>query len=376
MSAAIEVRPVAGRADLERFLRLPWRIYDGDPHWVPPLLADVRNALNPRKHPFHQHAVVATFLAWRGREVVGRIAATVNRAHNEFHQDTTGFFGLFEALDDQAAADALLATAEAWLRARGMTRVEGPMNLSTNEEVCSPGVLIDGFHRPPVIMMAHSPPYYAALLERAGYARTKDLHAYWIESPEPPARLRRAYDRLLRDGQVSVRSLDMRNFEREVATIQAVYNSAWERNWGFVPMSDAEVVHMAAQLKPVVNPGICAIASVAGEAVGFALALPDYNMALRHVNGRLFPLGIFKLLWHRRRIDTARTITLGVTSAHRHRGIEALLITHINLAAGRSGLWRSECSWILEDNVDMRRVLERNGAVADKTYRIYDKPLL
>jgi GNAT superfamily N-acetyltransferase len=375
MVGVTEVRPVAGRAEREQFLRLPWRIYAGDPHWVPPLLSDVRAALDPAKHPFHQHAEVATFLAWRDGTAIGRVAAVVNRAHNEFHEDGTGFFGLFEAPDDQDVADALLAAAEDWLRQRGMTGVQGPMNLSTNEEVCSPGVLVDGFHRPPVIMMAHTPPYYARLLEHAGYTAAKDLLAYWIESPEPPARLRRGYERLLRAGDVTVRSLDMRRFRQEVATIQDVYNSAWERNWGFVPMTPAEVDHMAAQLRPIFNPGICAIAEVAGEAVGFALALPDYNMALRHVNGRLFPFGIFKLLWHRRRIDTARTITLGVKPGHRHRGLNALLITHINLEANDSGVWRSECSWILEDNWEMRRILERNGAVPDKTYRIFEKPL-
>jgi GNAT superfamily N-acetyltransferase len=375
MSPAVEVRPVSGRAELERFLRLPWRIYAGDPHWVPPLLSDVRAALDPKKHPFHEHADVATFLAWRGNEAVGRIAAVVNRVHNEFHEESTGFFGLFESIDDQGVADALLMTAEKWLRERGMTSVQGPMNLSTNEEVSSPGVLVDGFHRPPVIMMSHNPPYYAALVERAGYAGAKDLLSYWIDVPEPPARLRRGYERLLAAGDVTVRSLDMRRFDDEVATIQRIYNSAWERNWGFVPMTPAEIGHMAKQLKPVANPDICAIAEVNGEAVGFALALPDYNMALRHVNGRLFPLGIFKLLWHRRRIDTARTLTLGVTPGYRGRGLNALLITHINLAANRSGIWRGECSWILEDNWEMRRILEKSGAVADKTYRVYQKHL-
>jgi GNAT superfamily N-acetyltransferase len=375
MSAAIEVRPVSGRAELERFLRLPWRIYEGDPHWVPPLLSDVRAALDPARHPFHRHAEVQTFVAWRGRDAVGRIAAVVNRVHNEFHGETTGFFGLFESLDDQGVADTLLMTAEKWLRERGMTSVQGPMNLSTNEEISSPGVLIDGFHRPPVIMMSHAPPYYGTLLERAGYAGVKDLLSYWIDVPEPPARLRNAYDRLVAAGEVKVRSLDMRRFDDEVATIQRVYNSAWERNWGFVPMTPEEIAHMAKQLKPVANPDICAIAEVDGEAVGFALALPDYNMALRHVNGRLFPLGIFKLLWHRRRIDAARTLTLGVTPGYRGRGLNALLVTHINLAANRSGIWRGECSWILEDNWEMRRILEKAGAVADKTYRVYQKSL-
>jgi GNAT superfamily N-acetyltransferase len=375
MNGGVAVVPVAGRADLERFLRLPWRIYAADPLWVPPLLADVRAALDPARHPFHEHAEVASFLARRGSLPVGRIAAVVNRAHNEFHGDTVGFLGLFEAIDDQGVADALFDAAAAWLSARGMTSVQGPMNLSTNEEVCSPGVLVDGWHRPPVIMMGHAPPYYQRLFERAGFVKAKDLLAYWLEGREPPPRLSRAYDRLLRDGSTRIRSLDMRRFDDEVATIQRIYNSAWERNWGFVPMSAAEIEHMARQLRPVANPRLCAIAEVDGEAVGFALGLPDYNMALRHVNGRLFPFGVLKLLWYRRRIDAARTITLGLKPGFRNRGLDAAMINHIYLQGNAAGMWRSECSWILEDNWDMRRGLERIGAVADKTYRIYEKPL-
>jgi GNAT superfamily N-acetyltransferase len=375
MSGGVEVTPVEGRADLERFLRLPWRIYAADPHWVPPLLADVRAAVDPGKHPFHRHATVALFLARRGSLPVGRIAAVVNRAHNDFHEDSVGFLGLFESIDDQGVADALFEAAGAWLRGRGMTSVQGPMNLSTNEEICSPGVLIDGWHRPPVIMMAHTPQYYARLFERSGFAKSKDLLSFWIEGHQPPTRLKRAYDRLTRDPTVRIRSLNMRRFRDEVSLIQSIYNSAWERNWGFVPMTGEEIDHMARQLKPVVNPKLCVIAEIDGEPAGFALGLPDFNMALRHVNGRLFPFGLVKLLWHRRRIDTARTITLGLLPGYRNRGLDAAMVTHIYIQGNAAGMWRSECSWILEDNWDMRRGLERMGAVADKTYRIYEKPL-
>jgi GNAT superfamily N-acetyltransferase len=375
MTAGIEVRPVDGRADLERFLRLPWHIYAKDPLWVPPLLSDVRKALDPARHPFHQQADVRTFLAWRNGRPVGRVAAVQNRAYNEFHQDRLGFVGLFEAVDDQPVADALFAAAETWLRGRGLTSVLGPVNLSTNEEICSPGLLIHGRHRSPVIMMAHSPPYYPQLFENAGYTGAKDLLAYWLEGHEAPQRLKRAYDRLQRDGSVRIRSFDMRRFDADVATIQDIYNSAWERNWGFVPLSPAEIANVARQLKPLVNPHLCTITEVDGEPVGFALGLPDYNMALRHANGRLFPLGIFKLLWHKRRIDSARIITLGLKPGFRNRGFDAAMITHIYLEGNKSGIWRGECSWILEDNWDMRRGMERIGAVADKTYRLYEKRL-
>jgi len=375
MIDGVEVRAVSGRADLERFLRLPWQIYADDPMWVPPLLSDVRAALDPAKHPYHAHAEVQCFLAWRGSSVVGRIAATVNRAHNEFHEDTLGFFGLFEAIDDQGVADALLHAAEQWLRARGMTAAQGPMNFSTNEEVCSPGVLVEGFHRPPAIMMAHTPPYYARLLERAGYAKAKDLITYWLDSEQMPPRLQRVHERILRDGRVKLRSMRVRDFAAEVKRVEEIYNSAWERNWGFVPMTHEEIMHMAKQLKPIVEPRLCAFVEVDGALAGFGLGLPDFNVALKHVDGRLFPTGIFKLLWHRRRIAHARIITLGVKPEFRGRGLDGLLMSYLILEAKKIGIWKGECSWILEDNRDMRISLERIGAVRDKTYRVFEKTL-
>jgi GNAT superfamily N-acetyltransferase len=375
VNGGVEVREVAGREDLERFLKLPWRIYENDGAWVPPLLSDMRSTLDPSKHPFHEHATVALFLARRGRDVVGRIAAVENRAHNEFHGDRLGFFGLFESSDDQGVADALLGAAEEWLRGRGLTAVQGPMNLSTNDEVCSPGVMVDGWHRPPVVLMGHSPSYYAELIERAGYVRSKDLFAYWINADPIPPRLQRAYDRLLRDGRITLRSLDVRRFDEEVAAVRDIYNSAWEHNWGFVPMTGAELDYMARHLKPIIEPKLCAFVEVDGETVGFALGLPDYNVALRHVNGRLLPFGFVKLLWHRRKIAQARTITLGLKPGYRNRGLDALLITHLIIEAARIGIRKGECSWILEDNWDMRRGLDRIGAVPDKTYRLFEKPL-
>jgi len=371
----VEVGEVGGRADLERFLKLPWRIYEGDSNWVPPLLSDVRGALDSARHPFYEHAEVGLFLARRGRDVVGRVAGIVNRAHNEFHDDRLGFFGLFESIDDQGVADALLRTVEEWLRARGMTAVQGPMNLSTNEEVCSPGVLVDGWHRPPAVLMGHAPRYYAELITRAGFVKAKDLLAYWLESEDTPARLQRSYQRMLRDGRVKLRSLDMTRFDEEVEVVRDIYNSAWERNWGFVPMTGAELDHMARHLKPIAEPKLCVFAEVDGAPAGFVLGLPDYNVALKHVNGRLFPFGVVKLLWYRRKIAHCRAITLGLKPEYRGRGLDGLLIAHLFMEAKKVGIWKGECSWILEDNWDMRRGLDRIGGAPDKTYRLYEKPL-
>lgn len=373
-SAAVTVRPVDGRADLDRFIRLPWRIYANDPVWVPPLLSDLKTVLDRRRHPFHQHADVEYFLAWRGDEVVGRIAAIVNHRHNEFHGEKTGFFGFFECIDDGDVARALLDTAEAWLRERGMERVYGPESFSTNEE-SGLGLLVDGFDKPPVIMMAHTPPYYPRLVEGAGYVKAKDLLAYWLDDQRPPERLVRGVERLRQAERVKLRTLNLKDFAGEVARIKDIYNSAWERNWGFVPMTDAEFDHLARQLRPVVNPRLCAIAEVDGEPVGFALALPDFNQALKHVNGRLFPFGIFKLLWYRRKIDTLRVLTLGLKPGYRQKGIDAMLYLHIFREGVAAGFKQAECSWILEDNWDMRRGLERMGARVYKTYRIYEKTL-
>lgn len=377
MSApAVAVRPVSGSPELEVFIRLPWRIYRDDPHWVPPLAADVRAGLNAR-HPFHAHAETALFLAWRDGQPVGRIAAILNRAHNEFTGDRRGFFGLFECIEDQAVAEALLQTAEAWLRERGRDAVQGPVNLSTNEELASPGVLVQGHDRPPAVMMGHTPPYYAALLERAGYAKAKDLLCYWVDGRQGlPDRFVRGMERARRASNLTIRSLDMKQFAAEVEAVQDIYNSAWERNWGFIPMTPAEIGYMAKHLKPVIYPQLCAIAMDGDEPIAFALALPDYNQALRHVNGRLLPLGIFKLLWYRRRIDAVRVITLGVKLEHRQKGVDGMLIAHILKEAQKLNMAQGECSWILEDNTAMRRGIERAGGTVYKTYRVYEKPLV
>ncbi|HEX7088987.1 MAG TPA: hypothetical protein VF192_02555 [Longimicrobiales bacterium] len=373
-AAELRVERVRSRRELDAFLKLPWRIYAGDPAWVPPLLSDQRKVLD-RRHPFHAHAEVEYFLAWRGGEAVGRVAALVNRRYNEFHGERTGFFGLFESIADEGVVAALLGAAEAWLRARGMERVVGPMNLSTNDELFSPGVLVDGFDRPPSIMMAHGRPYYPELLEAAGYAKAKDLVAYWMEGERPPERLLRGIARLQKAEGVVVRSLDLRRFDEEVRAIQDVYHSAWERNWGFVPMTDAEFEHLARSLRPVVEPRLCVIAEVGGQAVGFALTLPDYHQVLKRLNGRLLPFGILKFLWYRRKIDAARVLTLGLRPGYRHRGLDAMMIVHIWEQAVRLGYAQGECSWVLEDNWEMRRGIERVGGRVYKTYRVYEKAL-
>ncbi len=374
-ASRIEVRAVRGRGELKRFIRLPWRIYAGDPNWVPPLLADIRSVLDRRKHPYHQHADSEYFLAWRAGEVVGRIAATVNRRYNEFHEERTGFFGFFECGRDEAVATALLRAAEEWLRAQGQERVLGPVSFSTNEEAPL-GLLVDGSEHPPILMTGHNPPWYAELIEAGGYAKARDLVSFKLtNSAHPPERLARGVERLEQREGIRVRPFEVRRFREEIESIKSIYNRSWERNWGFVPMTDAEFDYAAKQFRPIMEPSLCLIAEVEGEPVGFSLVLPDYNQALRHLNGRLFPFGLFKLLWHRRKIDRVRILTLGLIPGYRRRGLDAMMYLRIFQASARLGYDWGEASWILEDNWEIRRGMERCGGQVYKRYRIFEKSL-
>jgi GNAT superfamily N-acetyltransferase len=375
-TATATVAAVRDRRSLHQFVRLPRRIYAGDPAWIPPLDADVRKLLRP-DHPFHEHAEVECFLALRGKEPVGRIAAVVNHQYNRFHETRTGFIGLFESVDDPGVAEALLRRAGEWLRERGMTRAMGPFNLSTNDELYSPGVLLDNFSHPPVLMMAHNPPYYRGLFEAAGWDKERDLLSYLVEDYQSQERLVRGVERLTGtiDGLV-VRQLDLKRIEEEVEKIKEVYNAAWERNWGFAPLTDAEIARLARDLKPIADPRFALVAEVHGTPVGFALALPDYNQALRHVNGKLFPFGILKLLWHRRKINGLRMFTLGLKPDYQRRGIDALFYIHIYRHGLEAGYRTAEAGWILEENWGMRRALERRGAHVHKTYRVFGTSLV
>lgn len=366
------VEPVRGWRDMRAFLRLPFAIYAEDPVWVAPLLMEQRKLLDRSSHPFHEHAEVEYFLARRAGRVVGRIAAIVNHRHNDFHEERTGFFGFFESVEDPEVAASLLGRVESWLRERGMERARGPMNFSTNEEC---GLLVDGFEAPPTVMMTHHRPYYAGLLERTGYEKARDLFAYWVEDFQPSERLLRGASRIASRAGVTVRPMELRRFRDEVEAVKEIYHSAWERNWGFVPMTDRELARMAADLKKIVDPRLCLFAEVDGKPVGFLLALPDLNQALRHLDGRLLPFGIFKLLWYSRRIDQIRVITMGIRPGYRRLGLDALLNMKTYELGTAAGYRRAECSWILEENWDMRRALERLGARVYKTYRIYEKVL-
>lgn len=368
------VRADGGRA-FRKFLRLPYRIYASDPNWVAPLLRDVRAMFDRRKHPFHQHSEVQPWIAVRGGECVGRIAAIHNRNHTAYHDEPAGFFGFFECIDDQAVADALLEVSGEWLRERGLKTIRGPASFSTNEVAA---LLVDGFDRPPTIMMPYNPPYYADLISGAGFHAVRDMVAYYLDNNMPPEFLLKREERLAARLDVTLRTLRKEDFAAELDRVLYVYNKAWERNWGFVPMTEAEIRHMADELKMAVmkDPEQVIFAeNKDGEPIGFALWLKDYNQALIHARGRLLPFGILKILRHVKRIDMCRVLTLGLIKEYRHMGIDNLLYLRIFREGAAKGMVAGEFGWILEDNLAMRKPLEKIGSTVYKRFRMYDREL-
>jgi GNAT superfamily N-acetyltransferase len=365
----IQVAPVRSRADRRAFIDLPYRLYRGDPFWVPPLKRDVAELIDPRRHPFHRHAQVEMFLARQAGRVVGRIAAVKNDRHIEFHHEPVGFFGFFESERDPAISRALFECAGEWLRGRGLSIMRGPASFSLNEEV---GLLVQGFELPPMVLMPYNPPWYQALVEGYGFRKAKDLLAYWRGHAEQPERLVRMAEALAKRHRVVVRPMDKKRFWEEVERIRTIYNKAWARNWGFVPMTEEELTHMAKKLKPVVDPDLIAFAEVDGELAGFGLGLPDLNIALKHAKGRLWPLGWLQILRHSREIDRFRVLTLGVLEEHRRTGAAEMMYLYLLRTGPPKGISKGEFSWILEDNTVMRAGLDKLGAEVYKIYRLYD----
>jgi GNAT superfamily N-acetyltransferase len=377
----LRVDRVSGRADLAAFINLPFTLYRNDPNWIPPLKTDVRKLLDRTEHPFYgggSDAEAELFLARDGREVVGRIAAILNHAHNRAHEENVAFFGFFETVDRQAVADALFAAAEGWARERGVDAVRGPANPSTNYEC---GLLVEGFDRPPVLMMTYNPVWYADLIEGAGYAKAKDLYAYY--SPVHDASLQRLQKlgarAEKRNPGLTTRSADLKNFDEEVALIKELYNAAWEKNWGFVPVSDAEFDALAGELKDLVHPDLVRIASIDGEPVGFILTVPDWNPVLKDIGGALWrhPIKLIKhlLFTKAESLEGIRLILLGMREGYRNRGIEALLFANGIEVALRAGYKWCEYSWILEDNERTKRAVRLMGGELYKIYRMYERAL-
>jgi hypothetical protein len=354
------------------FIKFPWNIYQNDPHWVPPLIRERKAFFDPAKNPYYQHADVKLFAAFQDDEMVGTIAANVNHAHNEFYKDRVGFFGFFECLNDPEISSALFDTARDWLKKKGREVMRGPMNYSTNEEC---GLLVDGFDSAPVVLMTYNPPYYEALIEGYGFSKAMDLYAYTMEAHNPPDYLVQVADEVARNPDLKIRTVDFRRMEEEIQYLKKIYNSAWSRNWGFVPLTDTEFKHVAKQLKQIIDPDLVFIAEAKGEPVGLAINLPDYNIPLRHMNGRIFPTGWLKFIWYKRKIDFLRVYALGVLHTYHDIRLDALLYMETWKMSLKKGYKAGEMSWILENNKPMNRALQWMGARIYKIYRIYDKQI-
>jgi GNAT superfamily N-acetyltransferase len=371
----LRIRRVESGADLRTFIRFPWRVYRGrypDPNWVPPLLISERALLDRDRSPFFEHGDAVYLLAERAGVPVGRIAGIVNDAHVTFQEEEAGFFGFFECFEDPETAEALVAEAAAWVAERGMKTLRGPMNFSTNETL---GLLIEGFDTPPTIMMTHNPPFYAGLLIDAGLRPVKTLLSYEVTAGPVTDKVLALADAAREKAGLTFRPLDMKHFSQEVKLVKSVYNEAWERNWGFVPMTDAEFEHMAADLKPVVDPDLVLLAFIGDEMAGFSLAAPDVNQVLIRMNGRLLPFGWLKLMRGLKRIDRARVIALGVREKFRRLGLGSLFYSESMRVGLQKGYRAGEASWILEENMDMRRPIEQLGGTINKKYAIYELPL-
>jgi len=381
VGGTLRIVPVETSADRARFVDLPYRLYASDPHWVPPLKSEARELIDGIKtNPWFGHGRAQLWLALRGDVVVGRISAQLDTLVHQ-HQDTgLGHFGLFECIDDPEVGALLLDTAENWLRAAGMARVQGPFSISIWDE---PGLLVDGFDRPPTVMMGHHLPHYAAMIEAHGYRKVKDMHTYEVSIEHPfPDTVQRIVAAGERAGRIKIRQVDKANFAAEAALILDILNDAWAKNWGFVPLTELEVEHVGKKLKPIVYPDLIRIAEVDGVPQAFMIALPDLNELTRDLGGTLLPFNWARLLWRLRkpRVSRIRVPLMGVRTAlqgTRTASIMAfLMIEYIRDAAHANyGAKSGEIGWILEDNGPMRSIADVIEAQVTRTYRIYERAL-
>jgi hypothetical protein len=375
--ADVTITPVQSAADRDAFIKFPYALYAGDPNWVPPLEMERRDFLNPKRNPWFEFGKAELFLARRAGKVIGRIAGVNDPHYNDFHGTRLGFFGMFECVNEPGVARGLFDAAAAWVHAQGFTEMMGPVNFSTNYD-CS--VLVEGFDASPVVMMAYNPRYYPDLYEACGLEKAKDLWAWELSaSVPPPEKVSRVAEKIRQREGVVVRPVRMDDFANEVRRIKDIYNAAWEKNWGFVPMTEHEFDHMARELKQMVVPDLLLMAEVKGEPVAFSMTVPDANVALKAAGGRItkygLPIGLAKLLMASRKIKYLRLITLGIKEGYRKRGIDAILYLDTLKTARRLGYTGGEISWTLEDNHLVNRAIESMGGRKYKTYRLYQKAI-
>ncbi len=373
---SITVKPVASKADQKQFLDLPWRLYRDTPQWVPPLLQNHKELLGFTKHPFYETNEIQTFLAYSDGQVVGRVAAILNRGHIERHEEPVGFFGFFESEDNEEIAKALFAEVRTWLAERGATIVRGPANPSLNYEC---GLLIDGYDKRPTFMMTYNLPYYGQLLESVGFEKVEDMAAFWghVEMLDSlDKKLEFVIEEATRRFNVKIRQMNTKNFDKEVRMFLDVYNQSLGGTWGFVPLMEGEIDHMSKSLKHLIVPEMTSVAEVDGRPIGAVFALLDYNPRIKAINGRLFPFGFIRLLWNRKKIPKVRLMSTNVVPEYQKWGVGLVAMARLVPDILAWGIQEVEFSWVLESNTLSYKSLKRGGAMLEKTYRMYDwKPL-
>jgi len=375
MMSDIRIKTVESKKELKQFIKFAWKINAADPNWVPPLISDRLKVLDKTKNPFFKHAEAEYFLAYQNGEMVGRIAAITNQMHNDYQDDNAGFFGFLEGINDPEVFKILLKTAEDWVRNKGKDFIMGPMNPSTNDEI---GFLIDGFDTPPYFMMTHNLPYYPQLMDQVDYQKVKDVYAYYVHKDffALSDKLKKVSEMTKKKLGIEIRTVRMKDFKSELERVRSIYNNAWAKNWGFVPMTPAEFDFIANDFKKIIDPDLVLLAEIKGRPVGFSLALPDYNRVFAQIpNGKLLPFGWLKFLTGKNKINSLRVITLGVVQELQQAGIGGIFYLETFDRGTSKGYDSAEMSWILEDNTLMVRAANLMGAKPYKTYRIYGVPL-
>ncbi len=377
MSGDVLVTPVVTAADRKAFILFQYEIYGDHPNFVPPLVMDREQVLDPKKNPWFEFGSAQLYLARRAGKIVGRIAAVEDPRYNEFHGTKVGWFGFFECVNDVAVARALFSTAEAWVKARGLNDCWGPASFSSNGEWA---FLAEGFDQDPAIMMPYNPKYYLDLAEACGYGKIKDLWAWDLKTDHPaPEKVARIAAKIQKREGIVMRPAVLKDWDNEVRRIKEIYNAAWEKNWGFVPMTDKEFDTMGKELKLVLKPELVLFAEVEGKPVAFSITVPDANQSIKKANGKLFtygmPIGLVKMLLSLKKINRGRLIALGIRPEFRKRGLDSLLVLETYNVAKKLGWVGGEIGWTLEDNDMVNRVIEVFGATRSKTYRVVGKTL-
>jgi hypothetical protein len=381
MSEPITVKQVTTKKQHKQFVMLPWKIYKGYEHWVPQLIIDQKMLINTKKKPFYEHSELELFLAYRGNEVVGRIGTIINKLHEELYHEELGHFGFFESINDKEVALALFDAAAAWLKAKGKKNMRGPANPSVWD---TNGVLLNAFDLDPVILTPYNPEYYPALFEAAGFKKARDWYAYYMDDTmQFDPKVERVVDVLKKRKNITVRNTDLKKAWKEIkketkeelGLFKIIFNEAWEANWEYVPLTEHEIDFLCHELVPIADQDLILFAFVDGDIAGFSLSIPDFNQALKKINGRLLPFGILKLLSEAKKITGIRTLAMGIRPKYRKMGIDAIFYHETYRRGVKLGYKTCECSLIVEDNINMRNILKGIKTKEYKTYRMYDKPI-